>query len=170
MREDNEGWKKFQESANKSIENTKKYLQNKAEKEELNEPQSATSKKAIDVEIPSILSEIESHTIVQFGIDSNMKIYMFGGYINNTYSSNRMLTISPKQFSPNKLILEEISVSGTLPGPRHDHCMTSVSKDNNQIYIFGGIISNIDKRSNELWKFDATLNSWTLLTGCIAYE
>ena len=95
---------------------------------------------------------------------------MFGGYVNNVYSSNRMFVISPKQFMPSKFVMEEVKVTGITPGPRLDHSMTSVSKDNKEIYVFGGILPHLDKRSNELWKFDVATSSWKLLTGSVNFD
>ena len=133
----------------------------------------ATYEKAHAPVEPETLDEIESHTIVQFGTDINMKIYMFGGYINNAYSSNRMFTLAPKQACPRQLVLEEIVVAspnGSIPGPRHDHSMTSTRKDANEIMVFGGILSNLDKRCNELWRFDMAKSTWKLLSGAVDFE
>lgn len=118
------------------------------------------------------IDEIESHTIVQFGDDLNMKVYMFGGYINNMYISNRMFLLTPKGYT-RAFDLQELAIANEsrVPMPRHDHGMTAslatAAGEANSIYVFGGVLSQMDKRCNEFWHFDTTALRWTFISGKI---
>ena len=104
-----------------------------------------------------------------------MKVYMFGGYINNMYVSNRMFLLTPKGYSIHSRAfdLQELAIANEsrVPMPRHDHGMTAslatAAGETNSIYVFGGVLSQIDKRCNEFWQFDTTSLSWTFISGKI---
>ena len=40
-----------------------------------------------------MIDEIDSHSVVQFGEGTDWCLYMFGGYINNRFLSNRIFKI-----------------------------------------------------------------------------
>jgi len=58
--------------------------------------------------------------------------------------------------------------------PRHDHGMTAslatAAGETNSIYVFGGVLSQLDKRCNEFWHFDTTSLRWTFISGKIDHS
>lgn len=123
-----------------------------------------TTKDMIDERMLDEITEIESHTSVQFGMNtSELKIYIFGGFINERDMANRLFMVKSANKRTGRLEtqhyeMEEIKFK-TGPTARYGHSM--VLTEDKEFYVFGGVVTNQGLRSNDLWKFNVETSEWT---------
>jgi len=89
---------------------------------------------------PSLLENIDSHTAVAIGEGRDFRVYIFGGFINFDFLSNRMFVLKPNCHKPNQSYdLSELQVNSTgllsrdagsaAPVPRYSHGMVKTAND-----------------------------------------
>ena len=80
-------------------------------------------------------------------------IYLYGGSIEDK-ENEHMYRLNMDSF-----VWDIITPSGTLPMPRDDHSCTTT--EDNRMVIFGGFVKG--SRSNDIYAYDFTNNSWECL-------
>jgi N-acetylneuraminic acid mutarotase len=88
--------------------------------------------------------------------DRHNCLYLFGGLNELNQTLNDMW-----RFDIGGQTWREVTQYGDVPRPRSGH---SFSINLDEIYMFGGLIE-VTNESDELFKFDLTTNSWTLIYG-----
>ena len=109
------------------------------------------------------MTTIDSHSAVTVGFGEQQRIYLFGGFINQEILTNRLFCIKPVQTKENfpHFVLTDINVADgqgdakltKAPLPRYGHGMIitnpqSADLSEQDIYIFGGLVTDIRKRCN----------------------
>ena len=115
-----------------------------------------------------VINEIENHQVASFDKNGVQSIYIFGGYINGNFFSNNVYRLfadsrEKPQTGVFQLEIEKLDVKGLEPSPRYSHSIAAI-QSKQCFYVFGGVTSNNQLRSSQLWKFDTVSLKWSLET------
>ena len=105
-----------------------------------------------------ILGEIDSHSVVQFGHDVDACLYIFGGYIEGNVLSNIVFKVNFALGRKSNLTMDIDEVFINSDESPTARCILSAAAVGDSFYIFGGKLEA--GRTNEIWKFDTTENTW----------
>ena len=98
-----------------------------------------------------MLSDIDSHTSV---LVDESRIFIFGGFINQSQLSNEMFI-----YDYEENLMRKLECKGKKPCARSAH--STVFDNDIHLYIFGGIKDSLVDRLNDLWVFNIVSHTYS---------